>query len=121
MHEILINRYFATAVAVAAVLSMFAAASAHAEENECQATVKYLGHKAADKNTKVNFEVKTNCEASAGSFEYSFKNNGKVEVRNAPSWAASEGKNFQWTDEFPVPALVVTDVKVGKVKSVEVK
>ena len=116
-----INRNLASILAVATAVSMSAASSAHAEDNECNATVRYSAHKAADSNTKITFEVKTNCEASAGSFEYSFKNNGKAEARNAPSWAASEGKNFQWIDEFPVPASAVTDVTVGKVKSVKIK
>ena len=94
MRETSINCSLGSLLAIATVVSTFASPSAHAEDNECNATVRYLAHKAAGSNTKITFEVKTNCEASAGSFEYSFKNNGKAEVRDAPSWAASEGKNF---------------------------
>ncbi len=66
MNRLSTDRRFAGTVVLTA--AMVALAPAHAEDNECKAVVKFLNTSADGSGTKFTFDVKTECEASAGSF-----------------------------------------------------
>lgn len=92
---------------------------AHSQTNECNATVTPRDPVADGSGTGFVFDVKTDCEASTGRFEYAFRVRGsdKPIVRNAPPWTVADGKSFQVKDSYSAPVGDVGKAVVSKVQS----
>lgn len=92
---------------------------AHAQTNECNATVTPRDPVAAGSGTQFVFDVKTDCDASTGKFEYAFRVRGtdKPIVRNSPPWTVSDGRSFQVKDDYNAPVGDVGKAVVSKIQS----
>jgi hypothetical protein len=113
MNEQLTRKYLlAIALAVATTF-------AHAQTNECKAAVTPLDPVAAGSGTGFVFEVKTDCDASTGRFEYAFRvrGNDKPIVRNAPPWTVADGRSFRVKDTYGAPVGDVGKAVVSKIQS----
>ena len=90
--------------AVAVVATSFGTA-ALASTNECNAAISLVNSQRVATGTpkwRFSFRVKTQCIASTGRFQYSFRIKGstsKPTDRSAPSWNSANGADFEWTDE----------------------
>lgn len=101
-------------------VSLIAASTlAHAQTNECNAKVTPQDPVAAGNGTRFVFDVKTDCDASTGKFEYAFRVRGteKPIVRNSPPWTVADGKSFQVKDEYSAPVGDVGKAVVSKIQS----
>lgn len=112
------NKHSASKCLLATALAS-ATALAHAQTNECNATVTPQDPVAAGNGARFVFDVKTDCDASTGKFEYAFRVRGtdRPIVRNSPSWTVSDGKSFQVKDEYSAPIGDVGKAVVSKIQS----
>ena len=108
----------------ASMISLGSLGQAWGASNDCKAEVKFVSLSSRGSNVLVTFHVKTKvCEASTGRFTYTYESSGtpgKAIPRRVQSWRASDGKDFDWTDEIAAPNGTVSKVSVEE-SSIESK